>query len=58
MHTVATPKTAFVIVPDTNDAHDRTYRFGQPLTYLSDRQHARVLILRGRIFAARQPSAV
>jgi hypothetical protein len=37
------------IEPATNDAHDRAYRFGKPLTYLSDRQQARLLILRGRL---------
>src|SRR5207253_267500 len=43
------PDTASFIVPDTNDRHDRMYRFGKPLTYLSDRQQVRLLIVRGRV---------
>ncbi len=50
---VASPDTDFVIVPATDDLHDRAYRFGQPLTYLSDRQHVRVVILRSRVQEAR-----
>ena len=46
---IASPDTALVIVPATDDLHDRAYRFGKPLTYLSDRQHVRVLILRSRL---------
>ena len=32
-----------------NDPYDRPYRFAQPLNYLSQREQARVLILRGRL---------
>jgi len=46
---IASPDTALVIVPATDDLHDRAYRFGKPLTYLSDRQHVRVVILRSRL---------
>ena len=37
------------IEPATDDRHDRPYRFGQPLSYLSERQQARLLIVRGRL---------
>ena len=46
---IASPDTALVIAPATDDMHDRAYRFGKPLTYLSDRQHVRVVILRSRL---------
>jgi len=50
---IASPASASVIIPATDDQFDRSYRFGQPLTYLSDRQQARVLIMRGRVNDAR-----
>jgi hypothetical protein len=53
MNTVASPDTAFVIVLATDDLHDRAYRFGKPLTYLSDRQHVRAVIVRSRVQEAR-----
>ena len=37
------------IEPATDDRHDRPYRFGKPLSYLSERQQARLLIVRGRL---------
>jgi hypothetical protein len=42
-------RTVCVIEPATGDPHDRPYRFGKPLSYLSERQQARLLILRGRL---------
>ena len=33
----------------TGDRHDLPYRFGKPLTYLSERQQARLLLVRGRL---------
>jgi hypothetical protein len=46
------------MVPATDDQHDRAYRFGKPLSYLSDRQQVRLLIVRSRLQEARaaQPS--
>ena len=41
-------RVVYTIEPATNDTHDRPYRFGKPLSYLSERQQARLLILRGR----------
>ena len=32
-----------------DDRYDQPYRFGKPLSYLSERQQARLLILRGRL---------
>ena len=37
------------IEPATDDRCDRPYRFGKPLSYLSERQQARLLIVRGRL---------
>src|SRR5438477_9054770 len=37
------------IVPAADDANDQAYRFGKPLTYLSDRQQVRLVILRSQI---------
>ena len=49
------------IEPAPDDQHDRPYRFGKPLSYLSERQQARLLILRGRLqdtpAAAERPAA-
>ena len=42
------------IQPANDDFHDCAYRFGTPLTYLSDRQQVRLLILRGRLNATRE----
>ena len=50
---VASSDTDLVIVPAAGDLYDRAYRFGKPLTYLSDRQHVRVVILRSRVQEAR-----
>ena len=45
-----TPRVAvYTIVPAPDDQHDRPYRFGKPLSYLSERQQARLLIVRGRL---------
>ena len=37
------------IEPATDDRYDRPYRFGKPLSYLSERQQARLLIVRSRL---------
>jgi hypothetical protein len=37
------------ITPAHNDPYDQPYTFGKPLTYLSARQQARLLILRARL---------
>ena len=42
-------RVVYTIEPATNDTHDRPYHFGKPLTYLSERQQARLLIVRGRL---------
>lgn len=31
--------------------HDQPYRFGRPLLYLTVREHARLLLVRGRLWA-------
>ena len=41
--------TVHTLEPATGDRHDLPYRFGKPLTYLSERQQARLLIMRGRL---------
>jgi hypothetical protein len=46
----ATSSTAVgIIEPAQGDQHDRPYRFGKPLSYLSERQQVRLLIVRGRL---------
>jgi hypothetical protein len=46
----ANPRVEFSsIQPATDDVHDRPYQFGKPLSYLSERQQVRLLIVRGRI---------
>ena len=49
MSNATTSQVVYTIEPATNDAHDRSYRFGKPLSYLSERQQARLLIVRGRL---------
>jgi hypothetical protein len=56
MTTTASFDTATFIVPATDDLHDRAYRFGKPLAYLSDRQQVRLFILRSRVHEARPAS--
>ena len=56
MNTAANSAITSFIVPATDDQHDRAYRFGKPLTYLSDRQQVRMFILQGRVNAARTAS--
>jgi hypothetical protein len=53
MNTATNPDTSSSIVPAIDDLHDRAYRFGQPVTYLSERQHVRLFILRSRLQQAR-----
>jgi hypothetical protein len=52
MNTTANRGISSFIVPAADDVHDCSYRFGKPLTYLSDRQQVRLLILRGRVHDA------
>jgi hypothetical protein len=48
--TGTTPSRAVcTIEPAADDRYDQPYRFGQPLGYLSERQQARLLIVRGRL---------
>jgi hypothetical protein len=56
MITTASFDTSTFIVPATDDLHDRAYRFGKPLSYLSDRAQVRLLILRSRVQEARAAS--
>jgi hypothetical protein len=42
-------RAAGSIRPASDDRYDQAYRFGQPLSYLSERQQARLLIVRGRL---------
>jgi hypothetical protein len=49
MTSASATSAVFTIQPASNDAHDRAYRFGKPLSYLSERQQARLLIVRGRL---------
>jgi hypothetical protein len=37
------------IEPAANDLYDEPYRFGKPLSYLTERQRLRLLIVRGRL---------
>jgi hypothetical protein len=41
--------SAHAIQVASDDPYDRPYRFAQPLNYLSPREQARLLILRGRL---------
>jgi hypothetical protein len=41
--------SAHAIQVAADDLYDRPYRFAQPLNYLSQREQARLLILRGRL---------
>ena len=41
----------YTIEPAPDDRYDHPYRFGKPLSYLSERQQARLLIVRGRLHA-------
>ena len=54
MNNTANPASiSSFIVPAADDANDQAYRFGKPLTYLSDRQQVRLFIVRSRIHEAR-----
>jgi hypothetical protein len=53
MNTAANRENVSFIKPVVGDLFDRAYQFGKPLTYLSDRQQLRLLILRGRVYATR-----
>ena len=39
----------YTIEPAPDDGYDHPYRFGKPLSYLSERQQMRLLIVRGRL---------
>ena len=45
----AASRAVRTIEPATHDRYDQPYRFGKPLSYLSERQQARLLIVRGRL---------
>lgn len=49
MSSAIASRAVCTIEPATDDSHDRAYRFGKPLSYLSERQQARLLIVRGRL---------
>jgi hypothetical protein len=49
MTSANTNRPVCTIEPATDDRHDQPYRFGKPLSYLSERQQARLLIVRGRL---------
>jgi len=49
MTSATASRTVCTIEPAANDRYDHPYRFGNPLTYLSERQQARLLIVRGRL---------
>ncbi len=49
MTSATAKRTVCTIEPAANDRYDHPYRFGKPLTYLSERQQARLLIVRSRL---------
>jgi hypothetical protein len=49
MTSTTASRAVCTIEPATDDWYDRHYRFGKPLSYLSERQQARLLIVRGRL---------
>ena len=49
MTSATTSRAVCTIEPAADDRHDQPYRFGKPLSYLSERQQARLLIVRGRL---------
>jgi hypothetical protein len=49
MTSATTSSAVCIIEPAPGDQHDRPYRFGKPLSYLSERQQVRLLIVRGRL---------
>jgi hypothetical protein len=49
MTSATTNRAACTIEPALDDRYDQPYRFGKPLSYLSERQQARLLIVRGRL---------
>jgi hypothetical protein len=49
MNSANTQVELFSIQPTADDVHDQPYHFGKPLSYLSERQQVRLLIVRGRI---------
>jgi hypothetical protein len=61
MTSAAASRAVCTIEPATNDRYDQPYRFGKPLSYLSERQQVRLLIVRGRLqdtaAAADRPTA-
>ena len=49
MTSATASRAVCTIEPATDDRYDQSYRFGKPLTYVSERQLARLLIVRGRL---------
>ena len=49
MTSATASRAVCTIEPATDDRYDQSYRFGKPLTYVSERQQARLLIVRGRL---------
>jgi hypothetical protein len=56
MNSATARDLTFTIEPTPQDVHDCPYRFGKPLTYLSERQQARLLLLRGRLCETAPPA--
>jgi hypothetical protein len=49
MTSATVSRAVCTIEPTPDDRHDQPYRFGKPLSYLSERQQARLVIVRGRL---------
>ena len=49
MTSATASRAIYAIEPASGDRYDQPYRFGKPLSYLSERQQARLLIVRGRL---------
>ena len=52
MTSATASRAVSTIEPATDDWYDQPYRFGKPLSYLSERKQARLLIVRGRLHDA------
>jgi hypothetical protein len=49
MTSATASRAVCTIEPAPDDRYDQPYRFGKPLSYLSERQRARLLIVRGHL---------
>jgi hypothetical protein len=49
MTSATASRAVCTIEPTPDNRHDQAYRFGKPLSYVSERQQARLLIVRGRL---------